>query len=71
MQLQTILEKDTFTDRADDVHESHVGSFCVPKCPDVEGSQQQRVWNLQQGHKQTQNTCYTHPESQKTDFRIS
>lgn len=43
MQVQTILEIDAFTDPADDVHESHVGGFCVPKCPDVEGSQQQRV----------------------------
>lgn len=71
MQLQTILEKEAFTDLADDVHESHVRGFCVSKCPDVEGSQQQRVWKLQLGQKQTQNTRYMHSESEKPEFKIN
>lgn len=61
--------KEAFTDLTDDVHQSHVGGFCVAKRPDVEGSQQQGVRKLQQDQKETHNTCCTHPE--KPEFKIS
>lgn len=63
--------KEAFTDLTDDVHQSHVGGFRVAKWLDVEGSQQQRVRKLQQAQKETQNKHYTHPESEKPEFRSS
>lgn len=63
--------KAAFIDLPDDAHQSPVRGFRVAKWPDVEGSQQQRVRKLQQDQRETQNTRYTHPESEKPEFRIS
>lgn len=53
------------TDRADDVHQSCVRGFRDSKWPDVEGAQQQRGRQMQQGQKEAQSTHQTHRSKKK------
>lgn len=58
--------KNVASDLADEVHQSCVGGFGIPKRLDVKGCQQQRVGKMQQGQKQTQSAHQTHPGSEQT-----